>query len=123
MTPGDTVQLHMCLADGMQGAPGAHISSLIPFQGVGQKEDEEMAKNPNPVSGSLVAHPHSTVSESSIHLLGTGWTHSQTEQLQLLPNPLPVVQIDRALFVMGDMQVVLQVDMSPVVFNQHASAF
>ena len=82
-----------------------------------------MAQSPNPVSGSLVVHPHSIVSESSIQLLGTGWTRSQTGQLQLLPNPLPAVQIDRALFVMGDLQVVPQVDMSPAVFNQHASAF
>ena len=41
----------------------------------------------------------------------------------MLPNPLPAVQIDRALFVMGDLQVVPQVDMSLAVFNQHASAF
>ena len=57
------------------------------------------------------------------NFLGTGWTRSQTGQLQLLPNPLPTVQIDRALFVMGDLQVVPQVDMSPAVCNQHASAF
>ena len=69
VTPGDTVQLHMCLAGGMQGdggassAAGAHISSLIPFRGEEQKEDEEMAQSPNPVSGSLVVHPHSAVSE------------------------------------------------------------
>ena len=129
VTPGDTVQLHMCLAGGMQGdrgvpsAPGAHISSLIPFRGEEQKDDEEMVQSPNPVSGSLVVHPHSAVSESSIQLLGTGWTRSQTGQLQLLPNPLPAVQIDRALFVLGDLQVVPRVDMSPAVFNQHASAF
>ena len=30
------------LAGGMQGAPGTHISSLIPFRGEGQKENEEM---------------------------------------------------------------------------------
>ena len=66
---------------------------------------------------------HSAVSESSIQLLGTGWTRSQTGQLPLLPNPLPAVQIDRALFVMGDLQVVPLVDMLPAVFNQHALAF
>ena len=87
----DTVYLSVPLAGGMQGAPGAHLSSLFPFQGAGQKEDEEMAQRPNPISGSLVVHPHSIVSESSIQLLGMGWTRSQTRQLQLLPNPLPVV--------------------------------
>ena len=87
----DTVHLSVPLAGGMQGAPGAHISSLISFQGAGQKEDEEMARSPNPVSGSLVVHPHSAVSESSIQLLVISWTRSQTGQLQLLPNPLPKV--------------------------------
>ena len=52
VAPGDTAQLHMCLAGGMQGASGAPISSLIPFRGEGQKEDEEMAQSPNLVSGS-----------------------------------------------------------------------
>ena len=125
----DTLYLSVPLAGGLQrdrgilSAAGALISSLIPFRGEEQKEDEEMAQSPNPVLGSLVVHPHSAVSESSIPLLGTGWTRSQTGQLQLLPNPLPAVQVDRALFVMGDLQVVPQVDMSPAVFNQHASAF
>ena len=42
------MQLHMCLAGGMQGdrgipsAAGAHISSLIPFRREEQKEDDEM---------------------------------------------------------------------------------
>ena len=117
----DTVYLSVPVAGGMQGARGAHISSLIPFQGAGQEKDEETAQSPNPVLGSLVVHPHSAVSESSIQLLGTGWTRSQTGQLQLLPNPLPAVQIDRALFVMGDLQH--KIDAQPAMFNQHASAF
>ena len=41
----------------------------------------------------------------------------------MLPNPLPAVQIDRALFGVGDRQVVPQIDMSPDVYNQHVSAF
>ena len=82
-----------------------------------------MAQSPNPVLGSLVVHPHSAVSECSIQLLRTGWARCQTGQLQLLPNPLPMVQGDGALFVMGDMSVVPRVYMSPAVFNQHASAF
>ena len=68
----DTVYLSVPLASGMQGASDAHISSLIPFWGEEQKEDEEMVPSPNPVLGSLVVHPHSAVSESSIQLLGTG---------------------------------------------------
>ena len=89
----DTLYLSVPLAGRMEGdrgipsAAGAHISSLIPFRGEEQKEDEEMAQSPNPVLGSLVVQPHSAVSESSIQLLGTGWIRSQMGQLQLLPNP------------------------------------
>ena len=110
----DMVYLSIPLPCGMPGATGAHISRVIPFQGVGEKGDKEMAQSPKPFSRSMVVHPHSAISESSIQLLGTGWTRSQLGQLQLLPNPLPAVQIDRALFVMGDMRVAPQVDMSPV---------
>ena len=116
----DTANLSLPLADRMQGV---HISSLIRFQVEKQKDDKEMAQSSNPTSGSLVVHPHSAVTESSIQLLGTGWTRSQTGQLQLLPNPLQAVQIDRALFVMGDLQVVPQIEMSSPVFNEQASAF
>ena len=44
VTPGDLVQLHMCLAGGMQGAPGAHISSIIPFQGVAYSPNLSMIR-------------------------------------------------------------------------------
>ena len=82
-----------------------------------------MVKSLNPASGSLIVQPSSAVSGSSNQFLGTGWTHSQTGKLQLLPNPLPAVQIDMALFVVGDLQVVPQIDMSPDVYNQHLCAF
>ena len=59
----DKVYLSVPLAGGMQGA---HISSLIPFQGEGQKDEEEMAQNPNPALGSLVVHLHSAVNERSV---------------------------------------------------------
>ena len=46
----DMAYLAVPLTGGMQGA---HLLSLIPFQGEGQKEDEKMAQSANPASKSL----------------------------------------------------------------------
>ena len=55
-----------------------------------------------------------------MYSLGSTWT--QTKQLQLLPIPSPNLEIDKAMFVLGDVNVILQIDMTVESYAQHGAA-